>query len=108
MTKQTLPNKFSNDSKYISTKRFPIWPLQRLTAKAGSKAKHAERQTTGQQLKLAGNKDQFLFNAELQTSIEDSTELLHQQDVQGALQMLETAQPFLCTISRVGKCSHVA
>ena len=49
-----------------------------LTAKAG---RDLSLLTTCQQLKFAGDKDQFLFNAELETSIEDSTELLHKQDV---------------------------
>jgi hypothetical protein len=66
-----------------------------LTAKAESRSKRVERQTTGQQLKLAGNKDQFLFNAELQNSIEESTELLQHQDVEGALVKLATAQKSL-------------
>ncbi|CAB3981410.1 Hypothetical predicted protein [Paramuricea clavata] len=66
-----------------------------LTAKADSRSKRVERQTTGQQLKLAGNKDQFLFNAELQNSIKESTELLQHQDVEGALVKLETAQQSL-------------
>ena len=66
-----------------------------LTAKADSRSKRVERQTTGQQLKLAGNKDQFIFNAELQNSIEESTELLQHQDFEGALVKLETAQKSL-------------
>ncbi|CAB4031942.1 integrase recombinase xerD homolog, partial [Paramuricea clavata] len=66
-----------------------------LTAKADSRSKRVERQTTGQQLELVGNKDQFLFNVELQNSIEESTELLQHQDVEGALVTLETAQKSL-------------
>ena len=66
-----------------------------LTTKADSRSKRVERQTTGQYLQLVGNRDQFLFNAELQTSIEESTELLQHQDVQGALVKLETAQKSL-------------
>jgi hypothetical protein len=60
-----------------------------LTAKAG---RDLRLLTTGQQLKLAGDKDQFLFNAELETSIEDSSD---KQDVLGALQTLQTAQKAL-------------
>ena len=37
-----------------------------LTSQTNHQSKHLERQSEGRQLKFEGNKDQFLFNAELQ------------------------------------------
>jgi hypothetical protein len=84
---------FERFKSYLDQKVYNL--TTNLTAKADSRSKRVERQTTGQQLKLAGNKDQFLFNAELQNSIEESTELLQHQDVEVALVKLETARKSL-------------
>ena len=63
-----------------------------LTSQTNHQSKHLERQSEGRQLKFKGNKDQFLFNAELQEHIEISSGLLKQADISGALEKLETAQ----------------
>ena len=63
-----------------------------LTSQTNHQSKHLERQSEGRQLKFEGNKDQFLFNAELQEHIEISSGLLKQADISGALEKLETAQ----------------
>ena len=63
-----------------------------LTSQSNHQSKHLERQSEGRQLKFEGNKDQFLFNAELQEHIEISSGLLKQADISGALEKLETAQ----------------
>jgi hypothetical protein len=79
-----------NRSSYLDQKVSNL--TTNITAKADSRSKRVERQTTDQQLKLASNKDQFLFNAELQNSIEESTELLQHQDVEVALVKLFTSK----------------
>ena len=63
-----------------------------LTSQTNHQSKHLERQSKGRQLKFEGNKDQFLFNAELQEHIEISSGLLKQADISGALEKLDTAQ----------------
>ena len=63
-----------------------------LTSQTNHQSKHLERQSEGRQLKFEGNKDQFLFNAELQEHIEISSGLLKQADISGALEKLTTAQ----------------
>ena len=63
------------------------------TSQTNHQSKHLERQSElGGQLKFESNKDQFLFNAELQEHIEISSGLLKQADIRGALEKLETAQ----------------
>ena len=62
------------------------------TAQADHRSKQFERQSEGQQLKFRGNKDQYLFNADLEDALVQSTDLLKNDDVAGALSTLETTQ----------------
>ncbi len=48
------------------------------------------RQAEGQSLKFAGNKDQFLFNVEIQDSLEEATAILNRKDIPNALEILES------------------
>ena len=63
-----------------------------LTSQTNHQSQHLERQSEGRQLKFEGNKDQFLFNAELQEHIEIISGPLKQADISGALEKLETPQ----------------
>ena len=65
------------------------------TAQADHRSKQFERQSEGQQLKFPGNKDQYLFNADLEDALVQSTDLLKNDDVAGALSTLETTQKSL-------------
>ena len=65
------------------------------TAQADHHSKQFERQSEGQQLKFPGNKDQYLFNADLEDAFVQSTDLLKNDDVAGALSALETTQKSL-------------
>ena len=67
-------------------------PPPDLTSQTNHQSQHLERQSEGRQLKFEGNKDQFLFNAELQEHIEIISGPLKQADISGALEKLETAQ----------------
>ena len=46
-------------------------------------------------MKFPGNKDQYLFNADLEDALVQSTDLLKNDDVAGALSTLETTQKSL-------------
>ena len=60
-----------------------------LSSEASGRSKHIERQAEGQSLKLAGNKDQFLFNVEIQDSLEEATAILNRKGLPNALEKLE-------------------
>jgi hypothetical protein len=62
-----------------------------ISAEASGRSKQIERQAEGQSLKFAGNKDQFLFNAEIQDSLEATAALLNRNDIPTALEKLESA-----------------
>ena len=47
-----------------------------LSSEASGRSKQIERQAEGQSLKFAGNKDQFLFNVEIQDSLEETAAIL--------------------------------
>ena len=61
-----------------------------LSTDASGKTKALERQSEGQTLKFPGNKDQYLFNASLEDSLEAITHTLHCGDVDGALESTQT------------------
>ena len=89
-TKAILQNKYSIGLRPTWTRKLRL--TTDLTSQTNHQSKHLERQSEGRQLKFEGNKDQFLFNAELQEHIEISSGLLKQADISGALEKLETAQ----------------
>ena len=60
-----------------------------LSTDASGKTKALERQSEGQTLKFPGNKDQYLFNASLEDSLEAITRSLQCGDIDGALVQIE-------------------
>ena len=61
-----------------------------LTSKTTTRTQKLERQAEGQLLKFPGNKDQFLFNSELQETVEETADLLNQENFRGGLQKLDS------------------
>ena len=66
-----------------------------LSTVASGRTKALERQSEGQTLKFPGNKDQYLFNASLEDSLEATTRTLQCGDIDGALAQIESTQTLL-------------
>ena len=66
-----------------------------LSTDAAGITKAPERQSEGQILKFPGNKDQYLFNASLEDSLEATTRTLQCGNIDGALAQIETTQALL-------------
>jgi ATP-dependent protease HslVU (ClpYQ) ATPase subunit len=62
-----------------------------LSSEASGRSKQIERQAEGQSRKFAGSKlDQFLFNVEIQDSLEETAAILNRMDIPNALDKLES------------------
>ena len=66
-----------------------------LSSDASGRTKALERQSEGQNLKFPWNKDQYLFNASLEDSLEGITHTLQCGNIDGALVQIESTQTLL-------------
>ncbi|XP_028418996.1 uncharacterized protein LOC114544607 [Dendronephthya gigantea] len=66
--------------------------LSGLSIVNSSQTKKLERQAEGRALKFPGNKDQFLFNAEVHDLLDESVVLIKKQDTDSALPKIEAAE----------------
>ena len=78
---------FNNFKSYLDNK-VPVLTAE-ITSQTTNQTKQIEHNSEGNQLKFPGNKDQFLFNGELQSMLEDTINILKQPNICSAIDKIE-------------------